>query len=93
MDRQSILHPLDDEDIEQYLKDNPDARVRLVSAEEANRKGLSPKTIAMPFADTVRPDKYAPCNCGSGKKFKFCCFGRFVAVLLLIFDLGCIPFY
>ena len=22
----------------------------------------------------VKIDKYAPCPCGSGKKFKFCCF-------------------
>ena len=26
-------------------------------------------------------DQYANCQCGSGKRFKFCCRGRFVATL------------
>lgn len=26
-------------------------------------------------------NKYAPCGCGSGKKFKFCCFGKTAAAV------------
>jgi len=35
---------------------------------------LMPRTIMRRPVQRVR--KYDPCPCGSGKKFKFCCFGK-----------------
>jgi uncharacterized protein YecA (UPF0149 family) len=40
------------------------------------RSGLSPRSqpsMAAPAKQRASIDRFAPCPCGSGKKYKFCC--------------------
>ncbi len=38
------------------------------------RMKIQGKVARFNFGHAPEVDKYAPCKCGSGKKFKFCCF-------------------
>lgn len=49
---------------------------RVMAMEEAERKHFIPveRPITRREEHRMKINKYAPCGCGSGKKFKFCCF-------------------
>lgn len=59
-----------------------DRRSMALADEEEVKKALGALAPEERATATVRPitkqtyDKYAPCACGSGKKYKFCCFGK-----------------
>lgn len=51
-------------------------RIHMVADEsDARRRGLMPITRELTPSEFERRqiERYSPCGCGSGKKFKFCC--------------------
>lgn len=51
-------------------------RIHFVADEQiARQRGLIPVTRVLTPREVARKqiERYSPCGCGSGKKFKFCC--------------------
>jgi uncharacterized protein YchJ len=50
------------------------AQLARETGSDASRFKEVARTLTVREIKRMRINKYAPCGCGSGKKFKFCCY-------------------